>query len=210
LQGQKEKIMGDQPENFGTPAAIASSTLGVPTAIDRGTLQTELDKLRFREKTAPALPPIQRTLEDGTSTFNKNERSTITALDALGELDRAAHCLDELADALACSSSPQWDAARCRHIGGSASTLFFSDDIGDVNEAKRICSGCPMAVPCVQGALDRQEPCGVWGGHLFSNGQILAHKRARGRPPKGRPAPSTTQRTIGWSAPEPIALGQSC
>ena len=90
--------MGDQPENFGTPAAIASSTSGVPTAIDRGTLQTELDKLRFREKTAPALPPIQRTLEDGTSTFNKNERSTVTALDALGELDRAAHCLDELAD----------------------------------------------------------------------------------------------------------------
>ena len=117
--------MGDQPENFGTPAAIASSTLGVPTAIDRGTLQTELDKLRFREKTAPALPPIQGTLEDGTSTFNKNERSTITALDALGELDRAAHCLDELADALACSSSPQWDAARCRHIGGRREYLVL-------------------------------------------------------------------------------------
>jgi hypothetical protein len=147
------------------------------------------------------LPPIQWTSEDRTSTFNKNEPSTI-AHDAPGELDLAARHLGELASALACSSAPQWDAARCRQIAGSATTLFFSDDIGDINEAKRICSSCPMAVPCVQGALDRHEPCGVWGGHLFSNGQILAHKRPRGRPPKSRPAPSTTQLTTGWSAPE--------
>ena len=109
----------------------------------------------------------------------------------------AAHPLEELANALpACSSSPQWDAARCRHVVGSATTLFFSDDIGDINEAKRICSGCPMAAPCVQGALDRHEPFGVWGGYLFANGQILAHKRPRGRPPKSRPGPSTTRLSL--------------
>ena len=120
----------------------------------------------------------------------------ITARDARGELARAAHPLEELANALACSSSPQWDAARCRHVAGSATTLFFSDDIGDINEAKRICSGCPMAAPCVQGALDRHEPFGVWGGYLFANGQILAHKRPRGRPPKSRPGPSTTRSSL--------------
>jgi WhiB family redox-sensing transcriptional regulator len=44
-----------------------------------------------------------------------------------------------------------------------------------------------VAAACLQGALDRHEPCGVWGGHLLANGQILAHKRPRGRPPKHRP-----------------------
>lgn len=45
--------MGDQPENLGTPPATASGTAGVPLAIDRATLETELDKRRFREKSRP-------------------------------------------------------------------------------------------------------------------------------------------------------------
>ena len=143
-----------------------------------------------------------RESEDRPSMFNKAERSTVTSGDAPSELDRVAHPLDELANTLACSSSPQWEAARCRHTAGSTTALFFSDDIGDINEAKRICSGCPMAVPCVEGALDRHEPCGVWGGYLFANGQILAHKRPRGRPPKNQPTPSTTQLVVGRRAHE--------
>jgi WhiB family redox-sensing transcriptional regulator len=38
--------------------------------------------------------------------------------------------------------------------------------------------------PCLQGALERREPWGVWGGELFANGAVLAHKRRRGRPRK--------------------------
>ena len=87
----------------------------------------------------------------------------------------------------ACRSSPQWDTARCRHTTSAATHLFFSSDIADINQAKRICADCPVAAACLQGALDRHEPCGVWGGHLLANGQILAHKRPRGRPPKHRP-----------------------
>ena len=37
---------------------------------------------------------------------------------------------------------------------------------------------------CLEGALARQEPWGVWGGELISNGVVLAHKRRRGRPRK--------------------------
>jgi WhiB family redox-sensing transcriptional regulator len=37
---------------------------------------------------------------------------------------------------------------------------------------------------CLEGALDRREPVGVWGGQLFMNGKMLAIKRRRGRPPK--------------------------
>jgi WhiB family redox-sensing transcriptional regulator len=71
--------------------------------------------------------------------------------------------------------------------------LFFSDDIADINQAKRICVACPVAEPCLQGALDRHEPCGVWGGYLLQNGQILARKRPRGRPPKHRRAQDIIQ-----------------
>ncbi|HET9733571.1 MAG TPA: WhiB family transcriptional regulator [Acidimicrobiales bacterium] len=77
-----------------------------------------------------------------------------------------------------------WDAAGCRDGTGSMTDLFFSDDIPDIIEAKGICASCPVAGPCLAGALDRREPWGVWGGHLFLNGRILAQKRKRGRPPK--------------------------
>jgi hypothetical protein len=43
----------------------------------------------------------------------------------------------------------------------------------------------PRAHPTpLEGALERREPCGVWGGQLFVNGAIVAAKRRRGRPPK--------------------------
>jgi WhiB family redox-sensing transcriptional regulator len=103
--------------------------------------------------------------------------------------------IDELVDAIACTSSPQWNAARCRHTTGHAIHLFFSDNVADINQAKSICADCPLAVPCLQGALDRHEPCGVWGGYLLADGQIQARKRPRGRPPKHRPAQDIIQLT---------------
>ncbi len=115
--------------------------------------------------------------------------------DGPGQPDRLGPPIDDLLDTLACSSAAQWDAARCRHTDDDAIHLFFSDDIADINQAKRVCSDCPVAVPCVAGALQRHEPCGVWGGFLFKDGQIQAHKRPRGRPPKNRPAQDLIQLT---------------
>jgi WhiB family redox-sensing transcriptional regulator len=37
---------------------------------------------------------------------------------------------------------------------------------------------------CLAGALQRGEPCGVWGGELLLNGTVIADKRPRGRPRK--------------------------
>lgn len=82
----------------------------------------------------------------------------------------------------------EWDDASCRDGTGSLTELFFSDDIPDIIRAKQICGTCPMAAPCLEGALERREPWGVWGGQLFLNGHILVQKRKRGRPPKN-PAP---------------------
>lgn len=81
----------------------------------------------------------------------------------------------------------EWAEASCRDEAGSLTELFFSDQIPDIIRAKEICSSCPLIEPCLEGALDRREPWGVWGGQLFFNGKILAQKRKRGRPPKNRP-----------------------
>jgi WhiB family redox-sensing transcriptional regulator len=101
--------------------------------------------------------------------------------------------IGELVDALAFTSSPLWDSARCRHTTRPATHLFFSDRVADINQAKSICAECPVAARCLQGALERHEPFGVWGGYLLADGQILARKRPRGRPPKHRPAQDIIQ-----------------
>ncbi len=77
-----------------------------------------------------------------------------------------------------------WVDAACRDGAGSLTALFFSDEIPDIELAKAICSTCSLVVPCLRGALVRREPAGVWGGHLFADGEVIARKRKRGRPPK--------------------------
>tara|TARA_B100000686_G_C16726129_1_gene937887 strand:+ start:138 stop:473 length:336 start_codon:yes stop_codon:yes gene_type:complete len=67
---------------------------------------------------------------------------------------------------------------------GVSTEIFFSEDLGDIAQAKRICADCPVLGPCLEAAIRRQEPWGVWGGQLLRNGRILTTKRRRGRPAK--------------------------
>ena len=67
----------------------------------------------------------------------------------------------------------------CHNVDGE---LFFSEDEISINAAKSLCSQCPMKAQCLAGALSRQEPCGVWGGELLSEGEIIERKRKAGRP----------------------------
>jgi WhiB family redox-sensing transcriptional regulator len=60
--------------------------------------------------------------------------------------------------------------------------LFFSEDSTQVTVAKQLCGTCPMVQACLEGALSRAEPCGVWGGQLFDGGLVIAAKRGVGRP----------------------------
>ena len=83
-----------------------------------------------------------------------------------------------------------WPKARCNDGAATMTSLFFSEELHDIARAKAICSKCTVRVPCLDGALERREPWGVWGGELLLNGKILANKRKRGRPPKNpRPEP---------------------
>jgi WhiB family redox-sensing transcriptional regulator len=62
--------------------------------------------------------------------------------------------------------------------------LWFAESPHDLETAKRLCMGCPLRTECLQGALARGEPWGVWGGEIFDAGTIVAAKRPRGRPRK--------------------------
>ena len=72
--------------------------------------------------------------------------------------------------------------------------LWFADAPADLELAKTLCADCPARLECLAGALDRQEPLGVWGGQILHDGRIVTHKRPRGRPrkdgapPEHRPA----------------------
>lgn len=72
----------------------------------------------------------------------------------------------------------------CRVFGPD---LWFADAPAGVDQAKQLCALCPVRVSCLAGALLRGESCGVWGGEIFENGEIIPFKRKRGRPPRRRP-----------------------
>ncbi len=73
----------------------------------------------------------------------------------------------DLTAELACSAAPD---------------LFFAERPEEIRTAKALCQRCPLRGPCLDGALRRAEPWGVWGGELVMRGSIIAGKRARGRP----------------------------
>jgi WhiB family transcriptional regulator, redox-sensing transcriptional regulator len=62
--------------------------------------------------------------------------------------------------------------------------LFFAEAPSDVEQAKALCQGCRARITCLEGALERREPWGVWGGELLLRGTIVPRKRPRGRPRK--------------------------
>ena len=62
--------------------------------------------------------------------------------------------------------------------------LWFSDSPADLELAKSLCGPCPLRLECLAGAVEREEPWGVWGGEIFERGAIVPRKRPRGRPRK--------------------------
>lgn len=62
--------------------------------------------------------------------------------------------------------------------------LWFAERPEDVEFAKALCAACPLQQACLDGAKDRREPWGVWGGQLFQQGVVIQRKRPRGRPRK--------------------------
>lgn len=62
--------------------------------------------------------------------------------------------------------------------------MWFAENPDALRAAQALCGECPLRAACLEGALQRAEPWGVWGGRILVNGQIVAAKRGRGRPRK--------------------------
>ena len=62
--------------------------------------------------------------------------------------------------------------------------LWFAETPDELERAKALCTDCPIRRECLNSALERQEPWGVWGGEILDRGTIVARKRPRGRPRK--------------------------
>jgi WhiB family redox-sensing transcriptional regulator len=76
----------------------------------------------------------------------------------------------------------QLDAA-CR---GMPSAQFFhpwnergSDRESRIEQAKRICAGCPVIDTCHRHALQAQEMYGIWGGMSEDERMVLLNRRRR-------------------------------
>jgi WhiB family redox-sensing transcriptional regulator len=80
--------------------------------------------------------------------------------------------------------------------------LWFADAPHELERAKALCRDCPAQLACLAGAIERGEPTGVWGGQILDKGEIITHKRPRGRPRKGSALP---QRQPGQSPAASLA-----
>ncbi len=62
--------------------------------------------------------------------------------------------------------------------------LWFAEAPARLDQARELCGRCPLSAQCLAEAIERREPWGVWGGELFDRGQVVAQRRAPGRPRK--------------------------
>ncbi len=125
------------------------------------------------------------------ATYSRNNEkesrmSTSAPADELGEPDPDLQrppqlSLDEARHEPNVARAP---VARCADGNGTMVGLFFSDHVVDIARARAMCAVCPLQSQCLAGALEREEPWGVWGGQLLSGGRIIAGRRPCGRPPK--------------------------
>jgi WhiB family redox-sensing transcriptional regulator len=74
------------------------------------------------------------------------------------------------------------DDAACK--GLVRPDLFFPVTNEQADEAKAICSACPVRRECLEDAVARHDAEGVWGGELFIGGIVVRAKRGPGRPRK--------------------------
>ena len=89
--------------------------------------------------------------------------------------------------------------AACTQISGDRAArvrVFFSQDRKVIDQAKAICAGCPRRESCLEGALERREPWGVWGGELFRNGHVLTNRERRSRYQQVRAQPISPVNTL--------------
>jgi WhiB family redox-sensing transcriptional regulator len=65
-------------------------------------------------------------------------------------------------------------AGACR---AANTDMFYPASDADSGPAKAVCEACPVQEPCLEYALARREPEGVWGGLTFVERRSLLRRR---------------------------------
>ncbi|WP_331722310.1 WhiB family transcriptional regulator [Streptomyces canus] len=77
------------------------------------------------------------------------------------------------------------DRPRPACVGEDPELFFPIGDTGpallQIEEAKAVCRRCPLIESCLQGALERGEAAGVWGGLSEKERRSLQRRAARKR-----------------------------
>jgi len=89
------------------------------------------------------------------------------------------------------------DRAAC---SGQTDLMFAVHNTGIIEaervwQAKRLCAGCEVAVPCLEAALAANEPYGIWGG-LTAQERRAAQGRIANTP---RQAPEESKHGTRWT-----------
>ncbi|MFM7263431.1 MAG: WhiB family transcriptional regulator [Acidimicrobiales bacterium] len=58
-------------------------------------------------------------------------------------------------------------------------SIFFPESDDDSDEAKSICSECPVRISCLEHALSVREKDGVWGGTTEKERRRIIRQRRR-------------------------------
>ena len=58
------------------------------------------------------------------------------------------------------------------HVGDP--DMWFADSPTQLEQAKALCADCPIRLQCLNEALEREEPWGVWGGEIIERGPSSA------------------------------------
>lgn len=96
----------------------------------------------------------------------------------------------------------QWDWTTTAACRSDDMGIFFAPD-GErqadretrEGKAKEICAGCPARIACLEYALTKPEPYGVWGG--MGEEERVTERRRRARRASDTRPPSTPQKTRG-------------
>ena len=72
---------------------------------------------------------------------------------------------------------PDWrDGAACRGIDAM---IFYPASDEEALPAKAICGECPVRETCLEYALHRREPSGIWGGATEAERRRIIRGRRR-------------------------------
>lgn len=71
---------------------------------------------------------------------------------------------------------PSWIAfALCAEVD---TDLFYPEKGGSTLYPKRVCAACPVRAQCLDDALERDEPHGIWGGLSPAERRRLKRRQA--------------------------------